>query len=214
MPKIEISPDYYSNHIEKIKWPYSIYHQPIEDQINKELIQQSHQSSQPIKALNLGCGLFNDYPQKKQMAQWSASDLDPRCIHALKEIYPDLDTFVCSTIPDLPLSFYDFIMAKEVIEHILEPGKWCQALFSALKPGGRLVLSTPNYGFSLLPLIEYSVLEIIARQKGFSRFDIHPTKFTSKKLHQLLRQYSPPSGSVRIQKISWGMALFATVELK
>lgn len=85
MPKIEISPDYYSNHIEKIKWPYSIYHQPIEDQINKELIQQSHQSSQPIKALNLGCGLFNDYPQKKQMAQWSASDLDPRCIHALKK---------------------------------------------------------------------------------------------------------------------------------
>ena len=81
---------------------------------------------------------------------------------------------------------FDVVVAKEVIEHVLEPARWAQVLAARVRPGGTLVLTTPNYGrFSTLPLLESTVLEWIARRDGFSRRHIHPTKFDRRRLEQL-----------------------------
>jgi hypothetical protein len=63
------------------------------------------------------------------------------------------------------------------------PG-WLAGLRRALVPSGRLWLSTPNYGEPWLAALESTVLELIARRSGFSRREIHPTRFSR---HSLAR---------------------------
>jgi 2-polyprenyl-3-methyl-5-hydroxy-6-metoxy-1,4-benzoquinol methylase len=74
------------------------------------------------------------------------------------------------------------IYAKEVVEHVLAWPAWLVGLRRLLVPGGRLWLSTPNYGEPWLPALESTVLEIVARRAGFSRKHIHPTRFSRRSL--------------------------------
>lgn len=54
---------------------------------------------------------------------------------------------------ELPLDrSFDTIVAGEVIEHLENPGRFLVAARSHLKPGGRLILTTPN-PFSLMHLL-------------------------------------------------------------
>ena len=76
------------------------------------------------------------------------------------------------------------IYAKEVIEHIHAWPSWLTGLRRALLPGGRLWLSTPNYGEPWLPTLESTVLELVARKSGFSRRHIHPTRFSKRSLQR------------------------------
>lgn len=45
---------------------------------------------------------------------------------------------------DLPANYYDMICLQQVIEHVHDPRAVLTKLKSALKPGGRVVLETPN----------------------------------------------------------------------
>ena len=57
----------------------------------------------------------------------------------------------------------------------------------ALVPSGRLWLATPNNGEPWLPAIESTVREVIARRDGFSRKQLHPTRFSRGALARGLR---------------------------
>ncbi len=215
MSQINPQSDYFSNHLKELKWPYTLYHQPIEKEIEYHLKRWSQKSGNLIpQALNVGCGFFHSYPAWQNKAYWSACDLDHRCISQVKQQFPEIKAFICTEILDLKDQRFDFILAKEVIEHVLSPDVWLKSLLAALNPGGILLISTPNYGFSLLPLMEYTVLEVIARKQGFSRFHIHPTKFNLNRLKQLIKKNAPIDSSIEVKKISWGMVLVANVELK
>jgi hypothetical protein len=61
---------------------------------------------------------------------------------------------------------------------------WLVGMRKLLAPGGRLWLSTPNYGEPWLPALESTVLELVARRDGFSRRDIHPTRFSRRSLER------------------------------
>jgi 2-polyprenyl-6-hydroxyphenyl methylase/3-demethylubiquinone-9 3-methyltransferase len=50
----------------------------------------------------------------------------------------------CSDIGQLGLGGYDLVTAMEVIEHVADKPAFIAALAAALKPGGLMVLSTPN----------------------------------------------------------------------
>lgn len=213
MSEVKEQSDYFANHEVAVKWPFTIYHNPIEENVQLYLQKIAQRSESLPTALNLGCGWFGSYPQLKSLAHWSACDLDPRCVDVVHQRYPEVDAFTCKPVPELSPGSYDVIIAKEVIEHVLNPRQWVQALIHGLKPGGHLLLSTPNYGISLLPFVEYTILELIARRQGFSRFDIHPTKFTGKRLKTLLEDACPEGSQIHIRKLSLGMVLFADAEL-
>ena len=106
---------------------------------------------------------------------------------------------------------YDAIYAKEVIEHIVDWKSYLINIKNVLKPGGQLWLSTPNYGESILPFLENSILEIIARKNGFSRKDIHPSKLSKSSLTNGLKF----AGFKNIKvKIVWNrLAIVGTCEL-
>ncbi|MBN4060260.1 class I SAM-dependent methyltransferase [Planctomycetaceae bacterium AH-315-I19] len=42
---------------------------------------------------------------------------------------------------------FDIIISTEVVEHVYAPRDWATGVFRALKPGGRLVCTTPFHGY-------------------------------------------------------------------
>src|SRR5262249_31206924 len=79
---------------------------------------------------------------------------------------------------------FDAIYEKEVIEHIVPWREHVDALRRTLRPGGRLWISTPNYGEPWLDLLERTALGLVARRSGFTRRDLHPTRFSRRSLAQ------------------------------
>ena len=42
---------------------------------------------------------------------------------------------------------FDLVVSTEVVEHLYAPREWAQGMFHCLRPGGRLVCTTPYHGF-------------------------------------------------------------------
>jgi len=200
--------EYFENHGVADKWPWSIYHKPIEDSV----IEAVDRLTGSPKCLNIGCGLFDMYPRLKDKGTWYACDIDPRCVAEVSNRFPSLNASRCKDYPAYPDDFFDFVYATEVLEHITQPIEWLEKVLRITKPGGLVLLSTPNYGVSMLPVLEYSVLEVIARSKGFSRFGIHPNKYSKTKLNQHISQLGPLVDSHRVYKTSYGMVLIAEIK--
>lgn len=80
-------------------------------------------------------------------------DLSPAKIAALEEA--GFTNLVAADAQDLDLGrSFDSIVAGEVIEHVADPGRFLACLARHLKPGGRLVVTTP-YVFGL-PQVLYA----------------------------------------------------------
>lgn len=87
-------------------------------------------------------------------------------------------TFHQATVPPLPFSdaTFDCVISFQVIEHIREDRRFVQEIRRVLKPGGRLILSTPNRLMSLTRnpwhVREYTAEEFSALlSEGFGRIE-------------------------------------------
>ena len=92
-----------------------------------------------------------------------------------------------------------------MIEHLVDYDQFLAKIFSVLKSKGSLWLSTPNYGFFLLPFLERTVLEAIARISHFTRKDIHPSRFNESKLKSAV--YSAGFNPTRVLVTPFKLAL-------
>ncbi|MEG5058869.1 methyltransferase domain-containing protein [Microcoleus sp. A2-C5] len=63
----------------------------------------------------------------------------PDCQFIQADIYELLDTDM--------LNRFDIVLALEVIEHLLYPKELAKNAKNRLKPGGRLIISTPYHGY-------------------------------------------------------------------
>ncbi|CAN5696604.1 hypothetical protein BH09MYX1_BH09MYX1_11580 [soil metagenome] len=177
---------YFENHSRRDRFPWSLYHRELDRRIARVLAGINVQTP---RILVVGCGLAPFVPGRADAIVYG-SDLDERAIAECKRLHPDLAPRLatCPSEYEQPAFgvAFDAIVAKEVVEHLLDPERWARSLASLLAPRGRLVLTTPNYGFdSTLALLERTVLEWIARRDGYSRAHIHPTKFDRARLAAL-----------------------------
>ena len=203
-------PDYFANHPRVSKFPWSIYHRPLERDLGRFLAEASR-STPRAEVLVLGGGYLHELPDLPPDLRLTAADIDDRVTRHLSGL-GDGRLVRCVTIAGAAdierMGPFDAIYAKEVIEHVVDVERYLAVLARVLKPGGRAWFSTPNYGDPWLPLIESTVLEVIGRLSGYSRKNIHPTRLSVERLRALLEQAG--FADVRVTKTPFRLALIGT----
>jgi SAM-dependent methyltransferase len=210
-----MSNDYFANHERARQFPWTLYHAPIERDLRRFLdsVAREHPGGD---VLIVGCGLLHELDTAPDGLRYTVADIDARAVEAVlaREDPRIAAGRVVPAEQPLDQSFdhaFAGIYAKEVVEHVLAWPQWLAGLRRALVPGGRLWLSTPNYGEPWLPAIESTVLELVARRSGFSRRDIHPTRFSRRSLARALvaAGFEDVTSSVtptRLAITAWGRA--------
>jgi len=185
-------PDYFANHARARRFPWTLYHQPLERDLAGFLRRVAAEHPRG-EVLVVGCGLLHELDAAPRGLSFHVADIDARAVEAV--LARDDARIASGTVvpPEQPIDAsvagrrFAAIYAKEVVEHVLGWPAWLAGLRRALVPAGRLWLSTPNYGEPWLPAIESTVLELVARRSGFSRRDLHPTRFSRGSLDRGLR---------------------------
>jgi glycosyltransferase involved in cell wall biosynthesis len=80
---------------------------------------------------------------------------------------------------------FDCVICSEVIEHIPNDPRWCTELIRCLKPGGLLILGTPDYGGWSWPAIEWIYGKVMPG--GYA--DEHITHYTRQSLIDQMATY-------------------------
>lgn len=111
-----------------------------------------------VLEVGVGCGLFTQFLSEKGAAV-TAVDINRAFLDGVREL-PGVATKYGDATTDLGLREFDIGLSSEVIEHV--PPARSQAMvsefFRAMRPGGVLVLSTPQ---------RFSTLELTARLLRF-----------------------------------------------
>ena len=193
-----MSSDYFANHARARQFPWTLYHGPLERDLARFLgrVAAEHPRGE---VLVLGCGLLHEIDAAPDGLRFHVADIDERAVAAVLARRDPRITGGTVVDPEQPIDRslgrrlgqslahgaahrFAAIYAKEVVEHVLAWPAWLVGLRRALVGGGRLWLSTPNYGEPWLAAIESTVLEVVARRSGFSRRDLHPTRFSRRAL--------------------------------
>ncbi len=202
-----MQPDYFANHRRALKFPWSIYHRPLEEGLARFLAEVSKRTESP-RVLVVGGGYLHELPHVPQNVRLTVVDIDDRVTAHLAKMV-DRRVERCLTIvgpADLEsLGGFDGIYAKEVIEHIIEVDRYAAVLAGLLEPGGMLWVSTPNYGDPWIGLAEATVLELVGRLSGYSRRQMHPTRFSEARLRALLQEAG--LGDIQVTKTRFKLAL-------
>lgn len=200
--------DYFSNHSLKLRFPWSLYHQPIVEKLGAVV-----RASPGPAVLNIGSGPFLELDSiDHEGRRFTICDIDARAVEMARELHGDKLAGADVIEPDAPLPYddgsFDLALSMDVVEHVPDPLPWLREALRVVKPGGVLFLTTPNYESHSLKLLEGTVLEAIARVQGFSRNGLHPSKMTRSRLSELLKRAG--AGDTRIERISLGWVLAAT----
>ncbi len=112
---------------------------------------QATNSSTNLKVLDLGCGNGSLSHQIAQQGyevvgvENSASGI----VYASQN-FPEC-SFIQGSIYELPYSElegkFDIVISAEVIKHLLYPRELIRAAKKCLKPGGKLIITTPYHGY-------------------------------------------------------------------
>lgn len=116
------------------------------------LLSQIKRPSTQVKILDAGCG--NGYLAgclAKDGFLVSAIDLTPENIVLARIAYPEVSFYEGSVYDDLteimPAGGWDVIVSSDVIEHLFSPQSFLKRMYSQIRPGGGLILTTPYHGY-------------------------------------------------------------------
>jgi SAM-dependent methyltransferase len=203
------SVDYFQNHAHKLTFPWSLYHRPIVAALGA-----AFGSSLGPEVLNVGSGPFFELAEVDASGRRiTICDIDARAVEAAQSLHGEKLARADVIRQGEPLPYadgsFDLVVSMDVIEHLPEPdlSPWLSEVYRVTKPGGLVLLTTPNYASKGLVVLEQTALELIARRQGFSRKALHPSKFTPARLGGMLEG----AGFARIDlmPISFGWVLAA-----
>ncbi len=101
------------------------------------------------RVLDVGCGEGSFAAELVRAgAQTIAIDVAREPLRRARERHPELDLRLVEAAGRWPLpdASFDVVWAGETIEHVQDTGGWLSEVRRALRPGGRLLLSTPDHG--------------------------------------------------------------------
>lgn len=105
----------------------------------------------PSRVLDLGCG-NGVLAAKLVNLGFNVVGIEPSRsgIDEARQMFPAIDFRVGGVYDDpasLDLGMFDLVVSEEVVEHLYFPDALITFSDKVLKPGGKLVLSTPYYGY-------------------------------------------------------------------
>lgn len=116
------------------------------------------------KILEVGSGLgYLTYSLKESGFDVHGIDVSTYAIGLAKKVF-GRELYTVSSVEEYGIEeTYDCVISTEVIEHVLDPDLFLSRLYSLLKPGGHIILTTPNKTFfpdeviweSSLPPVHY-----------------------------------------------------------
>lgn len=165
-PTEEIVRDYYLNSENYKFWAENIF--PLTEKVRREKIfvprvdnvlakcSDYKVSTETLLEIGPGFGTFcEEVRDRKVFKKIIPVEPTPELADALRDKGFDVVEKFIEDISEK--SFADVIVAFEVLEHMLEPGKFLRIVHNALKPGGLVFLTFPNgQGFDTLFLQEES----------------------------------------------------------
>jgi SAM-dependent methyltransferase len=209
-PEMEDHGDYFANHARARRLPWSLYHRPLEADLERFLASRRPRAT----VLVIGCGLMHELDRAPADLRIIVADLDARAVAAVESKGdPRIERGIVVD-GERPVDDYitgvDAIYAKEVIEHVVPWQAWLAGVWRAIAPGGALWLSTPNYGEPWLAALEATALEWVARRDGFTRRGLHPSRFSRRSLAAGLAETG--FTRVRVKPTTHRLALTAWAE--
>jgi 2-polyprenyl-6-hydroxyphenyl methylase/3-demethylubiquinone-9 3-methyltransferase len=104
------------------------------------------------RVLDVGCGSGYTCGEFRKRGCYAVGvDLSESGIAVARAAFPDCRFEIASADSDflgqLNEEPFDVIVSTEVVEHLYDPRSFMRACFAALKPGGRLICTTPYHGY-------------------------------------------------------------------
>jgi 2-polyprenyl-3-methyl-5-hydroxy-6-metoxy-1,4-benzoquinol methylase len=105
----------------------------------------------PRRVLDLGCG--NGVLARKIADRGYhviGIEHSESAVAEAREMFPGVDFRVCGVYEDpkaADLGTFDLVVSEEVVEHLYYPDELLKFAAKVLSPGGRLIISTPYYGY-------------------------------------------------------------------
>jgi len=140
---------------------------------SKKFMRAMVRSDQPLRILDIGCGTGHNAMRLAELGHdVYGIDLSPVAIaqYQAKGLQGSVMDVEADAIA-LPPDSFDLIYASEVIEHCADTMGFLRNLGTVLKPGGTLLLSTPNsafWAYRLMGLLGHVVGEF--QHPGHVRF--------------------------------------------
>lgn len=127
-------------------------HLLMHDALTPVVLAQAQPLSPEMRVLDVGCGngdlagVFLD-----RGCQVTGIDLSDQGIALAREAHPagrfEVQNAEGDLLAELDESPFDLVVSTEVVEHLYSPRDWARACHAALKPGGKLICSTPYHGY-------------------------------------------------------------------
>lgn len=141
-----------------------------------------------IVIVDFGCGngqIIQEMKKINPLANYVGLDVSGAALKSAEAILPDCKFYKIEDGGKFPLNddSADFIFSSEVIEHIYDTENAFKELARILKPGGKILLTTPYHGF-----IKNLLIILFAFNKHFNPIGAHIRFFTKKTLLNLLNK--------------------------
>lgn len=136
----------------------------------------------PLEVLDVGCGTgHNSQVMAAKGHRLTGVDISEHAIERYRANGFDGRAMDIESGLEFPDASFDLVFCSEVIEHLVRPERLAAEVYRVLRPGGRLVLSTPNSAFWL-----YRVLALFGWVVSDVQHPMHLRFFTRASLRRLL----------------------------
>jgi 2-polyprenyl-3-methyl-5-hydroxy-6-metoxy-1,4-benzoquinol methylase len=141
-----------------------------------------------LSILDYGCGngeILTEIQRLNPRARCMGADVSETALGVARRRLPEVPFYGLRDGGRTPLDSgsVDFIFCSEVIEHVYDTEATFQELARLLKPGGRILLTTPHHG-----LVKNILLVLFAFDRHFDPGGPHIRFFTRRSLFASLRR--------------------------